>query len=144
MKQKSGTSSEVEGDKTSQRPAARLVRWLVLLFGALFVIVSRLGPGFNEYDRLFLSLLGAWFIVPNVVFFIGSRSLEGPWVWMPGVMMALVQSWVMADFFLLPGAGSEPAVMFAPAYILVLLAVYFALLYLFRHGRGSESIPRVP
>ena len=96
-----------------------------ILFG--LILALRSGDGFFSGGML----LAFFFLVPNLLFFFGSRLLKGAWLWMPGVMLLMLQSWIIIDLERFPGSTSPLILVAGPVYLIVLLSLYLGLTWLF-------------
>ncbi|MDH4070067.1 MAG: hypothetical protein OEV30_06555 [Ignavibacteria bacterium] len=88
--------------------------------------------------------LAAWFVVPNLVYFSGTRPVTGAPAWMPGLILMVLQTWMVVDFWRFPQSTAPLILLAGPAYLLVLLGLYLGFLWVFRKrktlmaGQGEE------
>lgn len=121
-----------------------LLRYIVIPWGGLLVLSLVLMN--YEGPSLLPGQLGiaAWFVVPNLVYFFGTCPVSGAPAWMPGLILLVLQTWMVVDFWRFPHSTASLILVAGPAYLLVLLGIYLGFLWLFRRrnklaGQGGDQ-----
>lgn len=114
----------------------RAIRHAVIPWGSLLV-VSLILMNYQGMESVAGQLgIGLWFLAPNVGYYIGTRSASGAPAWMPGLIMLVLQTWMVVDFWRFPHSTAPLILLVGPAYLLVLLGIYLGFLWLLRKRTG--------